>query len=234
MRSRHRLFAAPALAALATALVVQLAAPSVATAKQIKEPSTGVGFDPIRKWGKYKMRCIGTCLREKYSFDVYAGCFYVDKVLGKQKLLEFLATPAAKGAYKDGKLNKGALLKNEAFYRWLIRADLPVSIDMTFVRDVPGEKLRATYKEGLGRSMKDKAAMNKFVAMNKGEIKKWQHMTLNIFPGGKVIFQFAGKTNKPIISKDLARGLLGIYFGKKPISKSVKRGLVKNVHWLLK
>jgi len=58
-------------------------APSAALGKKIKEPSTGVSFDPHRKWGKYKMKCIGTCLREKFSFDVYAGCFYVDTALGK-------------------------------------------------------------------------------------------------------------------------------------------------------
>ncbi len=210
------------------------AQPAMVQAGQIKEPSTGVSFNTVRKWGKYKMKCIGICLREKFSFDVYAGCFYMDKALGKKKLLEFLATPAAAGAYKDGKLDRGKLLKNKAFYTWLIKADLPAAIDTTFVRDVPGEKLRTTWKEGLARTMKDKAAMKKFIGLTQGEIKKFQHMTINVFPGGKVIYQFAGKTSKAIVSKDLARGLLSIYFGKKPISQKVKRSLVKNIHLLLK
>ena len=222
------------LLGLTAGMMLMMAMPAAALAKHVKEPSTGVGFDPIRKWGKFKMRCIGTCLREKGPFDVYAGCFYVDLAQGKAKLLEFLATPAAGGAYKDGKLDTAKLLSNEAFYQWLIKADLPTSIDMTFVRDVSGDKIKGAYKEGLSKFMKDKAMMNKFLDQTTGDIAKWQHLTLNTFPGGKVVFQYAGKTKKTIVSKDLAQGLLSIYFGKPPLKQAIKRSLVKNIHLLLK
>lgn len=205
-----------------------------ASAKEIKEPSSGVAFPVVRKWGKYKMKCLGTALREKFSFDVYAGCFYVDIEEGKKKLEAFLATPEADGALKDGKLDKQKLLKNEKFYQWLINADLPISIDMTFVRDVPADKIRETYREGLILYMKDMKVMSKFVNLSQGELKKWDHLTLNIFPGGRVVFQFAGKTHPPIDSTDLAKGLLSIYFGKKPISDEIKQSLVKHIDWLLK
>ena len=227
-------YAKHALIGLTAGMMLMTAVPTVALAKHIKEPSTGVGFDPIRKWGKFKMHCIGTCLREKGPFNVYAGCFYVDLAQGKTKLLEFLATPAAGGAYKDGKLDRAKLLKNEAFYSWLIKADLPTSIDMTFVRDVSGDKIKGAYREGLTKFMKDKGVMNKFLAQTSEGIQKWQHLTLNTFPGGKVVLQYAGKTKKAIVSKDLAQGLLSIYFGKPPLNQSIKRSLVKNIQLLLK
>jgi hypothetical protein len=205
-----------------------------AFAGQIKEPETGVAFPATRSWGRYKMRAVGVTVREKFSFDVYAGCFYIDAKLGREKLLAFVKSDKARGAYAGGRLDKKKLQGNAAFYRWLIHADLPASIDMTFVRDVDEDKIKDGYREGLDKTLKDKAVRDRFIAQIKGEMKEYKHITLNFLPGGKVILQYMGKTHKPIVSKPLARALLSIYFGPKPINGEIKRNLVGRIDALLK
>jgi hypothetical protein len=205
-----------------------------AAAAKIKEPETGVLFPTTRSWGRHKMRAVGAAVREKFGFDVSAGCFYIDAKLGKEKLLAFLGSDQGQGVYAGGKLDKKKLLGNAAFFRWLIRSDLPMSIDMTFVRDVGEDKVKNGYRKGLDKTLKDKAVRDRFVAQIKGEIKEYKHITLNFLPGGKVILQYMGKTHKAIVSKPLARALLSIYFGARPINNEIKRNLVGRIDGLLK
>jgi len=111
--------------AMETVLVVGLAlgflAPISASAKMVKEKESGVEFPALRKWGKYNMACVGAGLREKWGFDVYAACLYIDKALGKKSLTEFLKSSKAGGAYAGGKLDKKKLFTNQAFFSWLIK-----------------------------------------------------------------------------------------------------------------
>jgi len=205
-----------------------------AAAAKIKEPETGVLFPTARIWGRYKMRAVGVAVREKFGFDVYAGCLYIDAALGREKLKAFLGSSEGKGAYAGGALDQKKLLRNAAFFRWLIRSDLPMSIDMTFVRDVGEDKVKNGYREGLDKTLKDKAVRDRFVGQIKGEIKEYKHITLNFLPGGKVILQYMGKTHKAIVSKPLAQALLSIYFGKRPINDEIKRNLVGRIGGLLR
>lgn len=214
-------------------LVTLLLPQNILAAATVKERESGVTFPKMRKWDKYNMIALGTALREKLFIDVYAGCLYVDKESGKKSFLEFLNSPQAKGAYANGKLNKRALFSNQAFYDWLINSDLPITIDMTFLRDVGVDKVKETYKEGLLKYMQPSPLVDRFVQMPKVDIKEWKHISLNMLPGGKVVFQYMDTTHPPIISKPLARALLSIYFGNKPINEKVKQGLVKYIDWLL-
>jgi hypothetical protein len=208
--------------------------PRAGLAEEVKEPHSGVGFPAIRSWGSYKLRCVGTALRKKFGFKVYAGCLYVDTTLGKEKLEKFLASPAAGGALAGGKLDVQKLLGNERFYAWLVASDLPISVDMTFVRDVSAEKIRETYKEGLSVNLRDGKVMDRFLAQADRDLKKWDHLTLNLMPGGRVTLQMVQKTSPVIESPALARALLAIYFGHKPISDEIKRSLVERIDLLLR
>jgi hypothetical protein len=220
------------IASLVAALFLSIPAAAMAGG-EIKEPDSGIGFPVERSWGSYRMTCVGTGLRRKYGFKVYAACFYIDHKLGKQKLLEFLSSKGRE-AYAGGKLDVDKLLSNRDFFNWLVSADLPVSVDMTFLRSAPAEKIRETYKEGLSLYLKDDGLLSKFVAQFEGELQKFQHLTLNVMPGGRVTLQIANKTNPPLVSKPLARALLSIYFGAKPISDAIKHGLVRHIDTLLR
>jgi hypothetical protein len=208
------------------------AGPAAATG-EIKEPSSRVGFPLDRTWGSHQMRCIGTALRKKLGFKVYAACLYVDRKLGKEKLLKLLSSGRVGDAYQNGKLDVEKLVGQQSFYHWLITSDLPISVDMSFIRDVPLDKIKETYREGISRTLKDEPLMQRFLSLLDRDLKRFQHVILNLMPSGRVILQYGDKTNPPIASRPLAQALLGIYFGGRPISDEIKRSLVQHVDWLL-
>jgi hypothetical protein len=214
------------------ALVLLLAAP--VQAERVKESETGVTFPLERRWGDYEMTCIGTGVREKFTLDVYGACFYVDQKRGSEAFRAFLASPAAGGAYANGRLDKKKLLGSQPFYDWLVTADLPVSIHMTFVRNVSASKIRGQFRKSLLNSMKPTPALERFLALTNEDMKKWGHIIINVLPGGRVVLQYQRKTFEPIASRELARAILKIYFGRKRISGQLKRGLVRDVDRLLK
>jgi len=80
--------------------------------------------------------------------------------------------------------------------------------------------------------MKPNDAYKKFVAGTKYDMKKWKHTTLNLLPNGKIVVQCAGNTTK-VTDKELSRVLMKVYFGKKPVSKKLKKGMVGNIGILL-
>jgi len=194
-----------------------------------------VVFDETRRWGQREMTCIGTGVRKRLVFDVYAACLYVDREQGKRGLLEFLRSSAAAEAYVDGQLDTRKLLSNQRFFDWLIQADLPLTIDMTFVRDVTAEQIRQEVRRGFLRYMQPNAAMEQLLGVPAdSDVKKWQHMTVMIMPGGRITLQLTGRTYPPVVDRELARAVLSIYFDREPMVREVtKLGLVRNVDRLL-
>ncbi|MCC6751417.1 MAG: chalcone isomerase family protein [Deltaproteobacteria bacterium] len=212
------------------AMLLVVAGPAWA-AGEIREPETNVAFPAERRFGPHRMRCVGTAVREKFGFDVYAACLYVDAAKGKAKLLEYLKSKEP-GAYAGGKVNVSQLQGSEQFFRWLIASDLAIAVDMTFVREVAMEKIKAQWVEGLAHYLQDAALRDKFVGPLSGDVKKYEHLTLTFFPGGKVQLQQAGRTYPAIVSQPLARALLSIWLGHKPVTAKIKRDLVKLVDTL--
>jgi len=205
-------------------------APRPAAAAEIKEPETGVAFPVNRRWGKYRMIAVGVAVKEKFAFDVYAACLYLDRQRGKRALQRFLGTPQGQALAPGGKLDKAKLMASRQFYRWLIGANLPLTIDSTFVRDAPLERLKARFSARLAPFIKDRAVLRRFIALPHTAMKKYRHMTLNIMPGGRVIVQYMGKTHPAIVSRPLARALLSAYFSPR---SEIKQGLVSRIDRLL-
>lgn len=206
----------------------------VVHAGEVKESETGVSFPETRRWGTFDMMCVGTGVREKWMVDVYAAALYIEGKSGKEALTNFLSSEKAKGAYQNGKLDVESLSKNEDFFNWLINSDLPITIDLTFVRDVELNKVKDANREALEPHLKGSPVLEQFLSLAQSDMKKFKHVTLNLMPKGTVVFQYMGTTHKPIVSPELKRALLHTYVGKNPISKSLKRNLVKRIDQLLK
>ncbi len=155
------------------------------------------------------LKALGSGLRKKLMFKVYEGVLYADA---------------------------GANLGTDPFDA-LVNGDFAKRVEMHFMRDVDGGKIRETYEEGFAKTLppesmtpeleKDKAAFLGY--FTDAGVKDGQTIAITWMPGMGLYVMMPGRPCPPIADPAFARALFGIWFGPSPASEDLKQGMVRFV-----
>jgi hypothetical protein len=197
----------------ALAVMLSLSFASLASAQDaVKEPKTGVAF--AAKDGASSLLGVGLRTKTFLKVKVYAIGLYVDDAA--------LAGPLA--------AHKGKTTSPE-LYRDLVWGDFPKHVVLKFVRDVSTSQIQDAFREALPSA--SKARVDAFVAYF-GETKTGQEYVLRWAPGGTLETTVVGSAKPPIVDKDFAAAVFGIWLGDKAIQDDIKRDLVARAPQLIK
>jgi len=149
--------------------------------------------------GPVDLKALGTGLRKKAIFKVYAGCFYVDAAA------DMGDDPAATA----------------------IAGDFAKRIDMHFLRDVGGDKIAGAFHGDLLKRLEGRdEAVNAFCGLFTDKIKKGESIVLDYLPGSGLIVEQAGQELGRIEDPELIAAIWAIWFDDDPISDDLKEGLL--------
>lgn len=153
------------------------------------------------------LKALGSGLRKKLMFKVYEGVLYAD-------------VNATLGADP---------------YDALINGDFAKRVELHFVRDVDGGKIRETYEEGFAKTLpadamtpeleKDKATFLGF--FTDAGVKDGQTIEITWMPGFGLYVMMPGRPCAPIADPAFAKALFAIWFGPNPASEDLKTGMVR-------
>jgi hypothetical protein len=187
-------------------VMILLMATIPALAESVKEPSTGVEFAAETSDG---LALLGTGVRKKLVFNVYAAALYVDV----QGFTEAIA-------------DKGASEANRVVHRSGIKRRMILH----FVRDVPAAKIRKAFRSSLEANMSpgDYSAESERIETFLASCTDVKKGDLFVFEskGDRVKVKLRGKTIFKAGSRRLMRGMWGSYFGKRPINEKLRQGLL--------
>jgi len=177
------------------------------TDDKVKEPATEVEFNTVERG--YEL--LGVGVRKKLIFKIYAAALYV-------KIPD--AVEPLRGAKDPCDM--------------LVRGAFPWRMIMHFVRDVPGDKARETFRENLDRVMTDDELAKcvedrrRYLVSVGGDIEEGARFIVDYADGrlrayvdGRLIYETANHT--------LIRGISRIWYGPKPLSEELKAGLVSRL-----
>jgi hypothetical protein len=197
---------------IAAALVALLAlqqAPAIE--EEIVEPRTGVHF--TTRQGDLSLLGVGVRTKSIFQIKVYVIGLYVADAA--------LAGPLA--------VHKGKLDTPE-FYRDVIWGDFEKLIIMRFVRDATREQVQQNFRAALPSV--NPARLDVF-ASHMIATRAGQEYLIRWAPGGVLETSFAGQINTPIVDKDFAAAVFGIWLGEYPIQADIKRDLVSRAPLLI-
>lgn len=207
------------------AAVIALLGAAAAQGGQVKERSTGVGFDALRSFpgAGGPLALTGTGVRKKFGIaKVYAFAFYVDPGVAKSGLAAWSGKPA-----ED-------LAKDAALYRALNGLKGDRAGVLHFVRDVDASAMRDAMSEAMDRGMPtDDPARKAFLALWTDAIKTGEEVVLTFSPAGAVSLVRGDKTIGTVASPALASSLLQSWLGPDPVSDDIQRGVVARLPELL-
>jgi len=112
-----------------------------------------------------------------------------------------------------------------------IAADEPKRIEMHFLRDVGGDKLEETFREGFFNNAQEKldrlgARIDAFVRLFAGGVKDGQAVTLTYLPGVGVSVAFDGAEKGVIEGPDFMEALWAVWLGAAPGDHNLKKGML--------
>jgi hypothetical protein len=198
------------LAAGGLALMLALQPPAID--QEVVEPRTGVHF--TTRQADVSLLGVGVRTKTIFRVKVYAiGLYVADSAL---------AGPLA--AHK-GKLD------TPEFYRDLVWGDFDKRIVMRFVRDVTREQVQEAFRESLPQV--NPARLDVF-ASHMVDTKQGEEYVLRWSSGGVLETSFRGQPNTPIVDKDFAAAVFGIWLGEHPIQADLKRDLVSRAPLLIR
>ncbi len=149
--------------------------------------------------GEIELKALGTGLRKKAIFKVYAGCFYV-----------------AEGADMGDDPAAAA-----------IGGDFAKCIDMHFLRDVGGDKIAGAFRDGIRKSLDGHdEAVEAFCGLFTAEVKKGESIVLSYMPGAGLLARQAGETLGGLEDAEVIAALWATWFGDDPISDDLKEGML--------
>lgn len=193
---------------------------------QIKEKSTGVGFDATRSVPGLggPLALTGTGVRKKFGIaKVYAFALYVDAAAAKSGLSIWSGKPAE------------ALAGDAAVYRALTDLKGDRAGVLHFVRDVDAGAMRDAMSEAMDRGMKpDDPARKAFLALWTDPIKEDEEVVLAFSAAGTVSLVRGEKVVGTVDSQALASSLLQSWLGPEPVSEDIQRGVVARLPGLLR
>lgn len=198
----------------AVVIALALAAPLVARAQDVAEPTTKVKF--AVKSGDMSLLGVGLRIRKIafISAKVYAIGLYVSD-----------ATLAGRLAAYKGKTS------TPEFYNELIWGDFPKQVTLKFTRDLGQGRIQNAMREALEGA--DKSKTDAFVSYFP-EIKTGQECVIRWAPGGTLETKMAGTVKPPIADKNFAAAVFGIWLRDKPIQEDIKLALVSRAGEVIK
>ncbi len=148
----------------------------------------------------HELRAAGTGLRKKMIFKVYAACFYVDRQIDL----------------------------TESPQKTAIAGDFAKKIVMHFLRDVGEDKIGGAFRDGIRKSLPEGSdeAVDLFVGFFTQKVMKGETIELDYLPGMGLSAQQAGIELGRIDDLDVIASIWATWFGDKPISDDLKRGLL--------
>ena len=197
--------------ALVATLAPLLLASAPALAEDVTEPSTGQSFPAARTVDGKSFTLLGTGVRKKFMFKVYAMALYAESSDGKKAF-------AAGGDH-------GAT--------WVAHGGFDKLGIMHFMRDVESEKTRGAYTETLADALADsspiKASAQQFIALFDHDMKKGEELSVHTSSDGKVVIDQAGTKKTMQAPPALVKAIWEIWLGKKPVSEDLRSSLVSRV-----
>jgi chalcone isomerase-like protein len=179
--------------------------------EEIVEPRTGARF--TTRQADLSLLGVGVRTKSIFRVKVYTIGLYVADAA--------LAGPLA--------VHKGKLDTPE-FYRDLVWGDFDKRIIMRFVRHASREQVQQNFRQALPGV--NPARLDVFAA-HMIETKAGQEYIIRWAPGGVLETSFAGRPNTPIVDKEFAAAVFGIWLGEYPIQADIKRDLVSRAPLLI-
>jgi len=203
----------------------------------LKEPETGRRFAAERTLDGKPHVCIGVGVREFLVFDVYAAAFYVERDRGRKAFAGFLKRHGqrfrASGGYDYSKIYKSIKL-----YDWVMWGRFNRVMDTVFVREVAGKKAADNFRKVLQTNLGNLSApdvkkdVDRFLATANKDFKKGTRMVVHFAANGSMRVTFSDRPSMTCKNPKVARAMLGSWFGRKPISKSLRQSLARWIRQL--
>ncbi|NNF08599.1 MAG: hypothetical protein HKN21_17690 [Candidatus Eisenbacteria bacterium] len=158
------------------------------------------------------------------------------EVLGQERLLEATgvglreATFLKVNVYAICSYAEASATLGDDHARGLINADVAKRLHMKFVRDVEVKKVTDAFRDGIKKNFKKDEMpfsddLETFITYFEEDIVVGDDMVLTSIPGQGIVVDYKGAT-KSLDNPALAKALWTIWFGKKPVSKSMKKGML--------
>jgi len=193
----------------------------------VTESSTGKSFPAVRRVATdaedVEIVCVGTGVRTKLVIKVYALGFYVEEAY-RQKV---------RPGWQKQAPTIDRLQETPAFFDSLMRDAYVRQFELQFVREVEADKIQDAFGEGIEDNLPEMksnsqvaADARRFIGWFKNTAKENDRLVITIGADGAITAHQnqteLGRLKNPV----LAKGVTGIWLGRKCISDSLKEGLV--------
>lgn len=218
----------PTLSVLA--LLLAAVAPVPAAADQVTEPATGHKFETERLVDGRPYLLLGTGVRSKFGFKVYAMALYVDAAQARSAFPELVA--------RAGGRDRAHLMAGNQAQTFVAGGPFGKLAVMHFMRDVGADKIRESFEDALKAERSDKApadvrtAAQQFIGLFDRELKKGQEIILKTSPDGRIEVEIAGQKKAGPQNPRLLQAVWNIWLGPHTISNDLRRGLVERIDQL--
>lgn len=216
--------------ALVLGLSVAVAA-SPAAAQELVEPSTEVKFEKSPVIDGKPFLCLGTGVRKKAIFKVYAIVYCVEEAAGQAEIQKYFAEGAGKAhAPSQGKQLAEKLADDPGFFRALMAMKIEKAAQLVFVRDVGKDKMKEAFEESLTRSLgkDEKPRIESFVNLLDRDLKRGDRMILQTGPDGRIRVGHSGEP-KSVQDPVLAAAVWQPYLGEDSVAPSLRKSVAATV-----
>ncbi|MEM9381636.1 MAG: chalcone isomerase family protein [Planctomycetota bacterium] len=201
----------------------------VADASGAKDAGAAAGRAPVEP---RTLDLLGLGIREKtiLAVNVYSYALYVDRPFVQKDL----------GDWRGWK--RGKIERDEALFERLLEQNATKELRLRFCRNVAAEDVVDAFEKSIKPRMlarrrdkpgsdadklKDVATFRGFFRLDK--LRKGNELRFTWHPDGTLSTVVNGERKADLNSPDLCWALFDVYLGKKPISKSSKRKLVRRL-----
>jgi hypothetical protein len=202
----------------------------VFAAEMVTEPGSSVSFETSRTVDDRPYILLGTGLRKKLGFKVYAMGLYVDDSEARR------AFPAL--ATRAGGSDHHKLTADDHAQAFVIWGQFPKLAVLRFLRNVSANKIRDTFKESLeaqlagGMTDEIKKSLDEMLGLFDRDMKSGQELLFHSFTDGRIEIEIAGLKKPGPQNARLVRALWSVWLGPKPVSKEMRRSLVDRIEVL--
>ena len=201
-----------------------------ARADQLTEPSSEVKFERAPTVAGKPFLCLGTGIRKKAIFKVYAIAFCVEDVAGRAAIQQWFEGAGRSFAGVQGEKLAEKLADDPDFFRAMMALPVEKYAQLVFVRDVSKEKMRDAFDDSLTKALgkTEKARIDKFVGLLDRDLKDGDKLELITRPDGAIEVGFTGDL-KGLTDPILAAALWTPYLGPDSVAPKLKESVAKGV-----
>lgn len=202
-----------------------LAAPSPAPAADaLVEPSSAQQFERAPVVGGTRFVCLGTGVRKKLLFSIYAIDFCVEAEAGRTELSRYLAGPAgSQHAGKQGEELARSLRDDPEFFRHLMEMPVEKRAELVFLRDVDRGRLGEAFTWVLLRALGEEARPRVEAFVSKiaaRDVREGEKLSLRTRPDGQVSASL--DEDLGVRDEKLAGALWKAYLGPESVTPALK------------